>query len=106
MKMKIITLILLSIFSVSAFAEPQWVEKPIQCATPDEVFERLKSDNLSPLLAAKGKVRIEDKMYVKPFGFFYNQEKNYWAFVEFFDLETMCIIAVGDEVSFDVVDKE
>jgi hypothetical protein len=41
-------------------------------------------------------------MYVKPYGFFYNQDTEYWAFVEFFDTETMCVLAVGEGVEFDV----
>lgn len=94
--------LLLIVFSNFAFSEPQWVQKPIQCATPPEVFDRLDRDNLLPLFAASGNARVENQMYTKPYGFFYNQDTKYWAFIEFFDTETMCIVAVGEGVEFDV----
>jgi hypothetical protein len=94
----------LIVFSNVAFSEPQWVQKPIQCATPQEVLDRLEKDNLLPLFAASGNARVENEMYVKPYGFFYNQDTEYWAFVEFFDTETMCVLAVGEGVKFDVQD--
>ncbi|MDB4339558.1 hypothetical protein OAA08_00580 [bacterium] len=94
----------LILFSNIAFGEPQWVQKPIQCATPPEVLDRLDKDKLLPLFAAVGNARVENEMHTKPYGFFYNEDTKYWAFVEFFDYETMCIVAIGEGVDFDVQD--
>jgi hypothetical protein len=98
-----------------AFAEPKdwqptkrgpyWVEKPVQCATPGEVMERVENDNMIPLLATTGNARIEEELFVLPYGFFYNPETSYWLFVEFHSEEVACIVGVGDVVDFDVSDK-
>lgn len=94
------------LFSNIAFGEPQWVQKPIQCASPKEVLDRLDKDNLMPLFSATGNARVENNMYTKLYSFLYNEESNYWAFVEFFDEETMCVIVVGEGVDFDVTPKK
>ena len=90
------------LFSNIAFGDPVWAQKPIQCASPEEVFDRLDKDDLMPLFSATGNARVDDTMYSKLYGMFYNEETKYWAFVEFFDFETMCIIVVGEGVGFDV----
>jgi len=94
----------LILFSNIAFSEPQWVQKPIQCASPKEVLDRLDKDKLLPLFSAVGNARVENEMYVKPYGFFYNEDTEYWAFVEFFDTEMMCILGVGEGIDFNVQD--
>ena len=33
-----------------SLAEPQWAQKPIQCASYEEVVMRAKADNLKPLM--------------------------------------------------------
>jgi len=101
----LITTIALSL-STTVSAAPQWVQKPIQCASPQEVIDRLDADGLELLLGATGNARVENNMYSKLYGFYYNQENNYWAFVEFFDPETMCVIVVGEGVEFDVTPKK
>tara|TARA_X000001316_G_C922193_1_gene37097 strand:- start:61 stop:393 length:333 start_codon:yes stop_codon:yes gene_type:complete len=101
----LITTIALSL-STAVSAAPSWVQKPVQCASPQEVLDRLDADGLDLLLGATGNARVENNMYTKPYGFYYNQENNYWAFVEFFDNETMCIIVVGEGVEFDVTPKK
>jgi len=93
--------ILASLFSFSVLAAPEWVQKPIQCASPQEVFERLDADGLKPLLGGTGNARVENNMYTKQYAFLYNEDNNYWAFIEFFDEETICVIVVGEGVEFD-----
>ena len=90
------------LFSNIAFSEPQWVNKPVQCASPAEVIDRLDEGGLKPLFAATGNARIGNEIYTKTYGMFYNEENSYWAFVEFFDEETMCMIVVGEGIEFDV----
>jgi len=84
---------------------PYWVEKPVQCATPAEVMERVENDNMIPLIALTGNARIEEEMFVLPYGFFYNPETSYWLFIEFHSEDVACIVGVGDVVNFDVSDK-
>lgn len=90
------------LFSNVAFSAPMWAEKPIQCAAPQEVLDRLDGDDLKPLFAAVGNARVENELQVKTYGMFYNEENSYWAFVEFFDEETTCMIVVGQGVDFNV----
>jgi len=84
---------------------PYWVEKPVQCATPAEVMKRVENDNMIPLIALTGNARIEEEMFVLPYGFFYNPETSYWLFIEFHSEDVACIVGVGDVVNFDVSDK-
>jgi len=84
---------------------PYWVEKPVQCATPAEVMKRVENDNMIPLIALTGNARIEEEMFVLPYGFFYNPETSYWLFIEFHSEDVACIVGVGDVVNFDVGDK-
>mgnify|MGYP003656795529 CR=1 FL=1 len=83
-----------------------WVQKPVQCASPEAVFNRIESGGLLPLFSSTGNARVEEDMYSLPYGFFYNPENNYWLFVEFFSPTTACIIGVGEGVDFDVQGEE
>lgn len=85
-----------------ASAEINWVQKPIQCASYEEVAERVRKDNLLPLMNMTGTARIEDTLYVLPYVFYYNQDSTYWLLVEVHTDDTACIIAVGDTLSFDI----
>lgn len=93
------------VISNIASAEPKWVEKPIQCASYEEVAERVKKDNLLPLMNMTGIARIEDTLYVLPYVFYYNQDSTYWLLVEVHTDDTACIVSVGDTLSFDVDPK-
>ena len=33
---------------------PKWVEKPVQCASPQAVFERIDKDGMFPLFSSTG----------------------------------------------------
>ena len=89
-----------------SLAAPHWVEKPVQCASYEEVAMRAKADNLAPLMTMEGNARIEDNMYSLPYVFYYNPDTSYWLIVELHLDNTACIIAVGDKVDFDVSDWE
>jgi len=99
---RILVTILVSLFSYNAYAAPVWAEKPIQCATPAEVFDRLDGDGLVPLFSSTGNARVENDIYTKMYAMLYNADNGKWAFIEFFDEETTCIIVVGEGVDFDV----
>ena len=85
---------------------PKWVVKPVQCASPQAVFERIDKDGMFPLFSSTGNARVENEMYALPYGFFYNPDTGYWLFVEFFDPDTACVIGVGQGVDFDVEGEE
>ena len=93
-------------FSNLAFAAPVWAEKPIQCASPSEVFDRLDRDGLEPLFSSTGNARVENDIYTKMYAMLYNPENGKWAFIEFFDNETTCVIVVGEGVDFDVMPEK
>ena len=86
--------------------EPSWVQKPVQCASPEAVFNRIESGGLLPLFSSTGNARVEDDMYSLPYGFFYNPDTGYWLFVEFFSPTSACVIGVGEGVDFDVQGEE
>ena len=103
----LLTIILSFIAASIVFAEaPSWVQKPVQCASPEAVFDRIESNGLLPLFSSTGNARVEDEMYSLPYGFFYNPESTHWLFVEFFSPTSACIIGVGQGVDFDVQGEE
>jgi hypothetical protein len=89
-------------YTQPAKEEPVWVEKPVQCASPEAVFDRIESGGLLPLFSSTGNARVENEMYALPYGFFYNPDTGYWLFVEFFSPTSACVIGVGQGVDFDV----
>ena len=104
---KIILTALISLFFTSQIqAAPYWAQKPIQCASPKEVFDRLDRDVLLPLFTSTGNAKVEDNIYTKMYAMLYNAETSQWAFIEFFDEETTCVLVVGEGVDFDVSTDE
>lgn len=85
-----------------AFAQPKWVEKPVQCASYEEVIQRAIKDDLQPLMSMTGTARIDNSLYLLPYIFYYNSNTSYWMIVEVHQDNTACIIGVGDKVDFDV----
>ena len=103
----LLTIVLSFIAASIVFAEaPSWVQKPVQCASPESVFDRIESDGLLPLFSSTGNARVENEMYALPYGFFYNPDTGYWLFVEFFSPTSACVIGVGEGVDFDVEGTE
>ena len=102
----LLTIVVSFIFASLAFSAPVWAEKPVQCASPSEVFDRLDGDGLVPLFSSTGNARVENNIYTKMYAMLYNADDGKWAFIEFFDQETICILVVGEGVDFDVTGKE
>ena len=101
----LLTIVLSFIAASIAFAEiepPKWVEKPVQCSSPQSVLNRIDRDGMIPLFGATGNARIENNLYTVPYGFFYNPDEQFWLFVEFTDPDTACVVGVGQGVDFDV----
>lgn len=95
-------------YTPPAEEEPEisWVQKPVQCASPEAVFDRIESGGLLPLFSSTGNARVEEDIYSLPYGFFYNPDTGYWLFVEFFSPTSACVIGVGQGVDFDVQGEE
>tara|TARA_R100000697_G_C5414822_1_gene188805 strand:+ start:317 stop:694 length:378 start_codon:yes stop_codon:yes gene_type:complete len=88
-----------------AIAEPQWVTKPIQCGSELEVDRLLASRNQIPLIGMVGNVTFEQGTFPMPIIMFYGEEENNFHIVEYnFEAEVACIIAIGDNVDFNVGD--
>ena len=85
-----------------SYGTPVWVEKPVQCASYQEVITRAASQGMKPLCTMIGNVRLEEEMYSLPVIFYYNYENTYWMMVEVHTDNEACVVGVGAEVDFDV----
>ena len=98
-----IAVILLSLLLPNkSYGEPKWVQKPVQCATYQEVIQRAKDEGMEPLFTMVGNARIEDQMYSLPLIYYYNQSNTYWMLVEVHTDNEACVVGVGSDVDFDV----
>ena len=104
--MKALAFVLTLLWAVSAQAEPQWAQKPVQCATILEVNQRQAEQGLLPFMAGVTKARIEDRMYELPWIMFYDQsEDGYYTIIEYnLDADYACQILIGAGLDFDVLD--
>ena len=104
--MKALAFVLTLLWAVSAQAEPQWAQKPVQCATILEVIQRQAEQGLLPFMAGVTKARIEDRMYELPWIMFYDQsEDGYYTIIEYnLDADYACQIMIGAGLDFDVLD--
>jgi len=105
MKILIITMFLVIGYVGDLLANPVWAEKPVQCAHPDEVHERILADDAQLLMEMSGVARMNEQEWIDdvPYGVYYNPETEQWFVVEYVQLdEYACIIALGEGVNFDV----
>ena len=104
--MKALAFVLTLLWAVSAQAEPQWAQKPVQCATILEVNQRQAEQGLLPFMAGVTKARIENNMYELPWIMFYDQsEDGYYTIIEYnIDANYACQILIGGGLDFDVLD--
>tara|TARA_B100000963_G_scaffold273204_1_gene241412 strand:- start:253 stop:663 length:411 start_codon:yes stop_codon:yes gene_type:complete len=92
-------------WSLSAKANPQWVSKPVQCGTPDEVDALMEFRKQRPLLGGVANVQFEEGIFPLPVIFWYGEEESNFHMVEYnFAMDQACVISVGDNIDFDVED--
>jgi hypothetical protein len=80
-------------------AEPEWVHKPVQCATIEEVTKHYElGARLKPLFVGVSVVRSQQGRVPMPVAFFLDQDSGNWLFLEFgFDgQQEGCVISLGD----------
>ena len=88
-----------------AIADPQWVTKPVQCGPELEVDRLLALRNQIPLIGMVANVTFDQGTVPLPLIFFYGEENNNFHIVEYnMNAGVACIIAVGDNVDFNVSD--
>lgn len=106
MKKLLVSLILFLGYVGNALAEPEWAQKPVQCADTQEVLDRIEGDNMLPLVQMIGNAQINRQtIKMVPYVMYYNTESQTWAIVEFLQPDYSCIIGVGQGVNFDVGDN-
>ena len=92
-------------WALSANAAPQWVSKPVQCGTPDEVDALMEFRDQRPLLGGVANVQFEEGIFALPVIFWYGVEEGNFHVVEYnFGGNQACVISVGDNIDFDVED--
>ena len=92
-------------WALSANAAPQWVSKPVQCGTVDEVDGLMEFRNQRALLGGVANVQFEEGIFALPVIFWYGQEEGNFHLVEYnFAMDQACVISVGDNIDFDVED--
>ena len=100
---KFIAACLLSLSITSAHAQPQTMQKPVQCATPIEVINQyVVPNNLKAMFIAIANVRTQyDEIIPAPIVFFYNPTSGRYMLMEG-TAEEVCVIELGDSVDFNV----
>jgi hypothetical protein len=103
MKKLLISLILFLGYIGNAFAEPEWAQKPVQCADTQEVLDKIEADNMLPLVQMIGNTTVNAQtVKMVPYVMYYNIENETWRLVEFLRTEYACVIGLGQGVNFDV----
>jgi hypothetical protein len=93
-------LLLISISSI-ATAEPKWVQKPVQCATPQELITILDELGSKPLLGGISIITQDAVNFVGvPLIVYYHLESNEFQIIELHTANVACLIASGNEISF------
>ena len=100
---KFIAACLLSLSITSAHAQPQTLQKPVQCATPIEVINQyVVPNNLKAMFIAVANIRTQYGEIVKaPIVFFYNPNSGRFMLMEG-NVDQTCVIELGDMVDFNV----
>jgi len=88
----------------NALAEVSWFQKPVQCASVQEVVDLMEERGQSPLFAGVGAVRIENNAYNHPFIVFSGKDGS-WHIVEYnMPSDHACVVGIGDQIDFSAAD--
>ena len=90
--------------SVSAFAQTQWRQKPVQCGSLTSLYKFLDEAGEKAILGGIGEIRTsQEKKELWPIYVFVNTDTGTFTVVEaHLDNDEACIIAFGDRIDFDV----
>jgi len=101
-----IAVILLSLLLPNkSYGNVGWYQKPVQCASIQEVNDLMAERKQVPLFAGVGAVRIENNPYTHPFIAFTGPHDGSWHVVEYnIPGGQACVIGVGDQIDFTAPD--
>lgn len=92
------------IFSTSAFAELKWREKPVQCGSPESLYEIIDSANEKPILGGISQI-LTSQLATEywPVYIFVNTETGTFTIVEIhLNTDEACVVSFGNGIDFDV----
>jgi len=104
-RIAILTFLLIGLFNTIAQANPVWQSKPVQCATPLEVYEAYVFPNeLKPVFIAVGySATSEMTQFEVPVVFYMNKEGR-WLMIEV-GTEWTCVVGYGDRFDSDITEE-
>lgn len=96
--------ILVSLFSISAIAEPSWRQKPVQCGTAESAMEVLDKANEKAIVGGLTRIKTHKGVTeLQPFYLFVNTDTGTFTVIEYhIDNEEVCILAYGNGIDFEV----
>jgi len=82
-------------------AEPVWANKPMQCATLDEVIKLTKILEEEPFIYFEGLSTRPEGNFLTKFLITLNRKTNGWTLIEIPDEDQACILGAGQgEIKF------
>ena len=105
MRKILLSFLLVGLLSNTAQANPVWQSKPVQCATPIEVYEAYVFPNeLKPVFIAVGYgATSEMETFEVPIVFYMNKEGR-WLMIEV-GTEWTCVVGYGDRFDSDITEE-
>jgi len=107
--MRNLLLAVLILFSTSAFASPEWRNKPIQCAEVTEVYQAyIWRYDLKPLFVGVSTIADSELQPIPTAIAFYLNDNGHWLFLELGDNDA-CVVSMGNgwdpNISEELLDK-
>lgn len=102
---RILILTLLSFYSINAYSEPEWRNKPVQCGKPDSLLSLLERAGEVAIVGGLSDLRLAGSSTsdLNPVYFFANTNEKTFTIIEYhLASEEVCVIAYGVSLDFDV----
>ena len=101
---RIVTTIIISLFSFSVVAEPTWREKPVQCGTAESAMEVLEKAKEKAIVGGLTRIKThKGATELQPIYLFVNTETGTFTVLEYhIDNNEVCILAYGNGIDFEV----
>ena len=100
-----VTTILLLVGLNTAFAEPIWRSKPVQCGNPDTLLQLLDKAGEKAIIGALTDLRQQGSNIsdLNPIYFFANTNTGTFTIIEYhLSAQEVCVIGYGEGLDFDV----
>jgi hypothetical protein len=101
---RILVTILLSLFSFSVLAEPEWRQKPVQCGSSEAAMKILEEHGEKAIVGGLTRIKTHKGVTeLQPFYLFVNTDTGTFTVIEYhIDNEEVCILAYGNGIDFEV----